>query len=62
MWLFDKASYVLGSPETQTKIRLSTYSLQKGLIICHTQVFSATLAYRDNHSVNSIILDYKGQQ
>lgn len=44
-WLFDKTSYVLGSPETQTKIRFSAYPPQKGLIICHTRVFSATLAY-----------------
>ena len=48
--------------EAQTKKGFSMYTLQKGLIVCHTRVFSATLAYRDNHSVNSILLDYTGQQ
>lgn len=42
------------------KKRFIMYALQKALIICHIRVFSATLTYRDSHSVNSIILDYKG--
>ena len=49
---------------TQTPARLSRPLCpppQKGLIICHTRVFSATLGCRDKHGVRSSTLDYKGQ-
>lgn len=51
-----------GRPTDTDQKKIFHCSLQKDRTICHAQIFSATLSYRNYHSVNSTILDYKGPQ
>lgn len=51
-----------GRPTDTNQKKIFHCSLQKDRSICQAQIFSATLSYRNYHSVNSTVLDYKGPQ